>query len=157
MALLFRLRYVSFFVCSRCLDAICICGPGDWTFFGTPLFLSYWDLLSVPRSDRICAEDLGAAVGPPWLGTEEPDHQQTVDIWLQILVGWGRVLQTVLVPTAISWYICRGWGLSCIPVSPPGPVERNVFFGNFNHTLVCVHGFYNIVCFSPNTTIHQCF
>jgi hypothetical protein len=23
-----------------------------------------------PRSDRICAEDLGAGVGPPWLGTE---------------------------------------------------------------------------------------
>jgi hypothetical protein len=28
----------------------------------------------------ICAEDLGAAVGPHWLGTEAPDHQQTVDI-----------------------------------------------------------------------------
>jgi hypothetical protein len=25
----------------QCLDGICICGPGDWTFFGTPLFLSY--------------------------------------------------------------------------------------------------------------------
>ena len=29
---------------------------------------------------RICAEDLGAAVGPRWLSTEAPDHQQTVDI-----------------------------------------------------------------------------
>ena len=41
-----------------------------------------------PSSDRICVEDLGAAVGPPWLGTElgaavgppwlgteAPDHQ----------------------------------------------------------------------------------
>ena len=33
-----------------------------------------------PRSDRICAEGLGAAVGPSWLVTEAPDHQQTVDI-----------------------------------------------------------------------------
>ena len=40
-----------------------------------------------PRSDRICAEDLGAAVGPPWLGTEAADHQQTVDIRFQILLG----------------------------------------------------------------------
>ena len=29
-----------------------------------PLFLS----------DRICAEDLGAAVGPPWLGTVNSRH-----------------------------------------------------------------------------------
>ena len=35
--------------------------------------------MSGPRSDRICAEDLGAAVGPPWLVTEAPDHQQTAD------------------------------------------------------------------------------
>jgi hypothetical protein len=27
----------------------------------------------------MCAEDLGAAVGPPWLGTKAPDHQQTID------------------------------------------------------------------------------
>ena len=27
-----------------------------------------------PLSDRICAEDLGVAVEPPWLGTEIPDH-----------------------------------------------------------------------------------
>jgi hypothetical protein len=33
------------------------------------------DLLSGPRSGRICAEDLGAAVGPPWLENEAPDHQ----------------------------------------------------------------------------------
>ena len=92
----------------------CIRGPGNWTFFGTPLFLSYWDLLSEPRSDRICAEDLGAVVGPPWLGTETPEHQQTVDIWLQILVGWGRVLQTVLVPLPMRWYICwRGCLTPC--------------------------------------------
>ena len=77
------------FVCAlgqRCLDGICICGPRNWTFFGTPLFFCLI-LLSVPGSDRICAEDLGAAVGPPWLVTEAPDHQQTVDISLQILVG----------------------------------------------------------------------
>ena len=52
------------FLCAlgqQCLDGICICGPGN-------------------RSNRICAEYLGAAVGPPWLGTEAPDHQQTVDI-----------------------------------------------------------------------------
>ena len=32
------------FLCAlgqRCLDGICICGPGNWTFFGTPLFWSY--------------------------------------------------------------------------------------------------------------------
>ena len=28
----------------------------------------------------VCAEDLGAAVGPPWLVTEAPDNQPTVDI-----------------------------------------------------------------------------
>jgi hypothetical protein len=27
-------------------------------------YISYRDLLSRPKSDRICAEDLGAAVGP---------------------------------------------------------------------------------------------
>jgi hypothetical protein len=40
LALMFRPRNVSFFLCAvgqRCLDGICICGPGDWTFFGTPL------------------------------------------------------------------------------------------------------------------------
>ena len=110
-----------------CLDEICICGPGNWTFFGTPLFWSYWDLLSGPSSGRICAEYLGAAVGPPWLGIEAPDHQQTVDCWLQILLGWSRVMQTFLVPLLICWYISwRGWGLSCIPVSPHDHVGRNV-------------------------------
>ena len=100
------------------LDGFFICGPGDWTFFGTPLFWSYGDLLSGPRSDRICVEDLSATIGPPWLVTEAPDHQQTAYILLQILAGWGQVLQTVLVPSPIHWYICwRGWGLSCIPVS----------------------------------------
>ena len=95
------------------------------------------------RRSRCCCS-------PPWLMTEAQDHQKTVDIWLQILVGWGRVLQTFLVPTPIRLYICwRGWGLSCIPVSPHGPVGRNVFFAYFNHTLVvCVHGFY-VVYFSP--------
>ena len=100
---------------------------------------------------RICA-----AVGPPWLWTEAPDHQQT-DIWLQILIGGGRVLQTVLVPSAIHWYICwRGWGLSCIPVSPHGPVGRNLcFFGpNLTSRVVCVHIFYIFICFSPNTAFH---
>ena len=38
------------------------------------------DLLSGPTSGRIAVEDLGAAVGPPWLVTEAPDPQQTVDI-----------------------------------------------------------------------------
>ena len=92
-------------------------------FFGAPLIWCYWDLLSGPRSDRICAEDLGAAVGPPWLVTEAPDHQQTVDILQQILVEWSRVLRTVLVPSQICWYIWwRGWGLIQIPVSPHDPV-----------------------------------
>jgi hypothetical protein len=36
------------------------------------------NFLSGPRSDRICAEDLGTALGPPWLGTEATDHQHTV-------------------------------------------------------------------------------
>ena len=42
----------------------------------------YFGLTEIYCQDpgRICAEDLGAAVGPPWLGTEAPDHQQTVDI-----------------------------------------------------------------------------
>jgi hypothetical protein len=30
--------------------------------------------------------------------TELPDHLQTVNIWLQSLVGWGVVLQTILCP-----------------------------------------------------------
>ena len=69
----------------QCLDGICICGPGNWTFlehhyFGLTEIYCQGPGLSGPRSDRICAEDLGAAVGPPWLGTEEPDHQQTGDI-----------------------------------------------------------------------------
>ena len=34
-----------------------------------------------------CAEDRSAALGPSWWGTVAPDHQQTVDILLQILVG----------------------------------------------------------------------
>ena len=34
--------------------------------------------------------------------------------------------------------------------------EMCVFIANFNRTLVvCVHGFYNVVCFSPNTTFYQ--
>jgi hypothetical protein len=147
----------------QCLDGMFICGPVKLTNFGTPLFLSTWDLPSGPRSDRICAEDLGAAVGLPWLGTEAPNHQQTVDIWFQILVGWGQMLQIVLVPSPIHWYVCwRGWGLSCIPVSPHGLVERilcvlkkEMFFAHFNRTIVvCVHAVYNVM-FSPNTTLHQ--
>ena len=58
--------------------SICICGPGNLTFFG-PFSLTeiYCQGLGLTE---YCAEDLGAAVGPPWLGTEAPDHQQTIDI-----------------------------------------------------------------------------
>jgi hypothetical protein len=45
------------------------------------------------------------AVGPPWLGTEAPDYQHIVDIWLQFLVEGGQVLQIVLVPAPIPLYI----------------------------------------------------
>ena len=103
-----------------CLDGICICGPGDWTFFGTPLFLSYWDLLSGPRSGRIYAEYLGVAVGPPWLVTEAPDQLQTVDIWLQILVGWGRVLQTSARANSLI-YMLKRVGLKLHPCLTPRP------------------------------------
>jgi hypothetical protein len=46
------------------------------------------------------------------LGTGAPDHLQTVDIWFPSPAGWGRVLQTVLVPSPINWYtlsISGGW------------------------------------------------
>ena len=47
-------------------------------------FVDWGDQSLVPNigedARAICAEDLGAAVGPPWLGTEAPDHQQTVYI-----------------------------------------------------------------------------
>ena len=78
------------FLCAlgqRCLDGICICGPGDWNIISFVLLkfsvrtqVCQGPGLAGPRSYRICAEYLGAAVGPPWLGTEAPDHQQTVDI-----------------------------------------------------------------------------
>ena len=96
------------------------------------------------RRSRCCCR-------PSLVGEEAPDHQQTVDIWLQILVRWDRVLP-------IPWYIFwRGRCSNCIPVSAHGPVGRNLcFFANFNSTLVvCVHGFYNDVCFTANTTFHQ--
>ena len=89
---MFRPRYVSFFLCvlgHRRQDGICIRGPRNWTFFGTPFVSLRFTVraqvcqgpgLSGPRSDRICAEDLGAAVCLTLLWTEAPDHQQTADI-----------------------------------------------------------------------------
>ena len=65
------------FLCAleqRCLDEISICRSGNWTFLEHHYFcLTEIDLLSRPRSERICADDLGAAVGLPWLVT---DHHQ---------------------------------------------------------------------------------
>ena len=124
---------MSSFLCAlgqRCLDGISICGPGDWTFFGTPLFWSYWDLLSGSRSDRICAEGLGAAVGPSWLVTEAPDHQQTLGIWLEILVGWGRVLRTVLLPSPVCWDVCmlERVRLKLHPCLTPRPYGKKCIF-----------------------------
>ena len=136
------------FLCApgqRCLDLNCILWSWQLDlFWNTIIFV----LLRLNVRAQVC-QNLGAAVGPPWLETEAPDHQQTVDIWLQILVGWGQVLQTILVPTPIRWNICwRGWGLIKLHVClTPQPSGKKL--------LVCVHGFYNIVCFSPNTTFHQ--
>ena len=140
----------------RCIDGICVCGPDNWTFFGTPLFWSYWDLLSGPRSGRICAEYLGAAVGPPWLVTEAPDHQQTIK---HLTSDSSRVrLVAADFSSALAYsliYLLKRMGLKLHPCLTPRPGgKKSVFFANFNHTLVvCVHGFYNIVCFP--TTPHS--
>ena len=40
----------------------------------------YFCLTVIYCQGTICEEYLGAAVVPPWLVTEAPDHQQTVDI-----------------------------------------------------------------------------
>jgi hypothetical protein len=64
---------VSFVLLGQwCLDKMIFVG------LATGPFLEHYFCLT--RSDRICAEDLGAAVGPPWLGTEVPGSLQTVDI-----------------------------------------------------------------------------
>ena len=48
----------------------------EHNYFGLTEIYCQGPGLSGPRSGRICAEDLGAAVDPPWLVTEASDHQQ---------------------------------------------------------------------------------
>ena len=141
VALMFRQRYSMYsFVCAlgqRCLDGSCICGPSNWTFFGTPLFLSYWDSLS----QNLCRRSKSYLVEDRSTRSSANSRHLTSDS-----SRVRPVLQNVLVPLPIRWYVCwRGWGLSCIPVSAHVCVERNVcFFAHFNHTLVvCVHEFHN--------------
>ena len=54
-------------------------------------------------------------------------------------------------------YMLKRVGLKLHPCLTPRPcVKKCVCFANLNRTLVvCVHGFYNAVCFTPNTTFHQ--
>ena len=62
-------------------------------------------------------------------------------------------MQTVLVPSPIHVYVEEGGAQAASLHLTP---QKSVFFVNFNCTLIVyVHGFYNVVCFSPNTAFHQ--
>ena len=54
-------------------------------------------------------------------------------------------------------YMLKRVGLKLHPCLIPRPCGKTcVFYANFNPTLVvCVHGFYYVLCFSLNTTFHQ--
>ena len=61
------------------LDSICICCPGNWTFFWNTII---YVLMRFTVRAKVWPNLCRRSVGPPWLGTEAPDHQQTVSLSL---------------------------------------------------------------------------
>ena len=149
------------FLCAlgqQCLDGICIQCPGNGTFFWNTIILvllrfsvraQVWQNLF--RRSRCCCRP--SLVGDRSTRSSASSRCLTSDS-SRVSPGTAECSSAL---TNSLIYMLKRVGLKLHPCLTPRPCEKKcVFFANFKCTLVVwVHGFYNVVCFSPITTFHQ--